>query len=477
MKVKTSQPSAPERGLTIPQLRAAIVTPKLDESGKPRAHKIACGGGLFLQVTPGKVNADGTFHAATSWLGRYVDYTGKTREMGLKGFDINDPNAITTARKWLEDVKKQAKRGQDPMKAKALDKAREAALAGKTRFTFKECAEQYIEQTSRLRKGRWADNVRSSLKNWVYPFVGAKWQNKTPFGDMWVDEVTFQHIEDVLHEPNLGGQILIDTRPQTALKVRMRIATVLDEAKRQKRRQGDNPAALEALRELPKIEDLEVRHHPCVPYRQAPALIQQLDIKNPIQACAAFIAHTGVRTSAAREMVWSEVDEVAQIWRLPGARTKIKPLKHGLDIPLSDAAIAILRAMKVHRQSKDSDAAVFPSQRPRGEGKFLGHGSIRTHIRREFPAFRSKEGEAATTHGWRSTLSTWSAEKQGHCPYEVREMAIGHVTGTKTSRVYARTEYLDQRRPLMDCWSTYLMTGKLVKWVAPVDEDDLEEAA
>jgi hypothetical protein len=30
----------------------------------------------------------------------------------------------------------------------------------------------------------------------------------------------------------------------------------------------------------------------------------------------------------------------------------------------------------------------------------------------------------------------------------------------------------------MDCWSTYLMTGKLVKWVAPVDpEDDLNEAA
>jgi integrase len=174
-------------------------------------------------------------------------------------------------------------------------------------------------------------------------------------------------------------------------------------------------------------------------------------------------------------MVWGEVDEAARLWRLPGERTKIKPLKNGLDIPLSDAAMAILRAMKVHRQSKDPDAAVFPSQR--GEGKFLGHGSIRAHIRREFPAFRSKEGEAATTHGWRTTLSTWAAEKQGHCPHEVREMAIGHVTGTKVSRVYARTEYLDQRRPLMECWSQYLTTGKLVKWEAPVDPEDLDEAA
>ncbi len=59
-------------------------------------------------------------------------------------------------------------------------------------------------------------------------------------------------------------------------------------------------------------------------------------------------------------------------------------------------------------------------------------------------------------HGLRSIARSWLADHGA--PYEVAEACLAHVTGSKVSRSYQRSDYLDARRDLMAKWSEYVET-------------------
>ena len=67
--------------------------------------------------------------------------------------------------------------------------------------------------------------------------------------------------------------------------------------------------------------------------------------------------------------------------------------------------------------------------------KRLGHGNV-------------------TPHGMRAAFSTWAAERTAF-PSEVVELALAHVTGSKATRAYRRTDRLEDRAKLMAQWSAY----------------------
>ena len=67
-----------------------------------------------------------------------------------------------------------------------------------------------------------------------------------------------------------------------------------------------------------------------------------------------------------------------------------------------------------------------------------------------------RRGLEARPHGFRSTLRTWLTESQ-QASREVAEMIIAHQTGTLTERAYNRTDFLEQRRKLMEKWERQLM--------------------
>jgi integrase len=59
-----------------------------------------------------------------------------------------------------------------------------------------------------------------------------------------------------------------------------------------------------------------------------------------------------------------------------------------------------------------------------------------------------------TVHGFRSSFRDWAAEKTNF-PREVAEKALAHAVGDVTERSYARTDFFDLRRRLMDSWSEF----------------------
>ncbi len=59
-----------------------------------------------------------------------------------------------------------------------------------------------------------------------------------------------------------------------------------------------------------------------------------------------------------------------------------------------------------------------------------------------------------TTHGFRSTLRDWAAERTAY-PREACEMALAHAIGDKVEAAYRRGDLFDKRRRLMAEWSAF----------------------
>ena len=70
----------------------------------------------------------------------------------------------------------------------------------------------------------------------------------------------------------------------------------------------------------------------------------------------------------------------------------------------------------------------------------------------------------ARPHGFRSSFRDWVAETTD-TPHDVAETALGHKVGGSVERAYRRTDFIEQRRPLMERWADHVTggTGAVVK--------------
>ena len=107
---------------------------------------------------------------------------------------------------------------------------------------------------------------------------------------------------------------------------------------------------------------------------------------------------------------------------------------------------------------------VFVALRPfTGEGEFVfpGARSARRPISDNAlnAALRSLgyERSVVTAHGFRATARTLLVEKLG-CRSDWVEHQLAHAVRDPTGRAYNRTQFLDERRDMMQRWSDYLDT-------------------
>ncbi len=79
-------------------------------------------------------------------------------------------------------------------------------------------------------------------------------------------------------------------------------------------------------------------------------------------------------------------------------------------------------------------------------------------------AYMKRRGLEARPHGFRSSFRDWCAEAT-NTPREVAETALGHVSGGSVERAYRRTDFLEQRRVLMERWAQLILVTKESKVV------------
>ena len=377
------------------------------------------GNGLYLCVKP-----SGT----KSWIFRY-QVNGRRREMGLGALEYLEP---VKARAEAAGLKAKVSEGIDPLDerksleaaAAAQRKAEQAALR-KAGATFEVVAAQYIENhRPSWKNAKHAQQWENTLRTYVYPVVG----------NLPVDEVTTEHVVAILKP-------IWATKSETASRVRMRIEAVLTAAKLMGWRSGDNPAVykggLEAI--LPPISKVrQVRHHPALPYEEAPAFMRLLRERGGISAFALeFCILTAARSGEVRHATWDEIDQDAGLWIVPADRMKARR-EHR--VPLSKRALEVLENIGRHQDSP----LIFP-----GVGfKPLSDMTLSAVLKR-------MNLSQFTVHGFRSTFRDWAAETTPY-PNEVVEMALAHTIANKAEAAYRRGDLLQKRRQLMDDWCDFL---------------------
>jgi integrase len=389
-------------------LQMGKLTAKFVESARPGMH--GDGGGLYLQVGKGD--------AAKSWVFRYK-LAGKQRYMGL-GSAIVVP--LKKARE-LADAARLARAGHvDPINEREAKRAADRIEAAKV-VTFGEYADRYISS----HQAAWKNPVhRQQWRNTINQYA------KPVLGPISLSEIDTAAVMRVL-------QPIWLTVPETASRVRGRIESILDVAKVEGLRNGENPARWRGhishlLPQKGKVKP--VKHHAAVPYAELPAFMAELRQRPSLSARALeFLILTATRASEACEARWEEIDLAKALWTIPASR-----MKGGKEhrVPLVGRSLAILEAYSdVQRRG-----LVFPSYNGKplsiaAPGKLLG-----------------LMGRDETTHGFRSSFKDWAAETTNY-PDWVSEKALAHTIGDETKRAYQRGDLLEKRRELMAAWDAY----------------------
>jgi integrase len=118
-------------------------------------------------------------------------------------------------------------------------------------------------------------------------------------------------------------------------------------------------------------------------------------------------------------------------------------------VPLSDRAVAILKAMRSQQVSE----FVFPGMKA---GRPLSVMALEMVLRRM--------KVDATVHGFRSAFRDWTGERTMF-PREIAEAALAHLVGDEVERAYRRGDALDKRRGLMDAWASFCVARQPAKVV------------
>jgi integrase len=225
--------------------------------------------------------------------------------------------------------------------------------------------------------------------------------------------------------------------PETARRIRQRLAAVFDDAVLRKMVTANPVTPL--VRPLRKHKR-KTTHHRALRYQDAPTLFKYLDELPGTSARAVqFGMLTAARTGEILGMTWDEVAGDGKTWTVPAERMKMEE-EHV--VALSPPARAILKKMR-----GKSKTWVFPS--PVRDAPASGMAMLMLLRRLEIE-------KLTTVHGLcRSTFSTW-ANETNVARSDVIEACLAHSEADRMKAAYSTAQFSAERRALLEAWAKFL---------------------
>lgn len=375
------------------------------------------GGGLYLEVSP---------KGGKWWRFKYR-LAGKEKRLSLGTYP---DTPLKAARDKADQARKLLAANVDPG---AERKAVAASQAEAASNSFEALAREWIDTVHKLKvcEAQYTRTI-GRLERDVFPWIGP-----TP-----IDALKAPEILKVMRRVEARGAI------ETAHRELQVIGQVLRYAVATGRVERDASADLKGA-----LRPFTTTHMPAITQPQrVGALMRAIDGYEgtfPVRCALKLVALTFVRSGELRFATWDEIDLENAMWRIPGQRmkrTKAGKAK-GPDhlVPLAHQAVAILTELKPltgHRPH------VFPSTR--GEGRVLSDATLGAALRRL--GFSNDE---MTAHGFRAMARTMMVERLG-VDESVVEAQLAHRVKDALGRAYNRTEFVDQRRVMLQVWADYL---------------------
>ena len=349
------------------------------------------------------------------WVVR-VTIHGQRKERGLGKFpDVS----LEDARLRASEFRAFAKQGKDL--------AAEKKKAAIRTTTFQQAFDGYFAIKSKsLSNVKHSKQWESTMTTYVFPKLGAR----------AVADISSAEILQVLTP-------IWFTKPETARRVLQRMEAVFKSSILRGTRSLASPC-IGVVQEL-GVGHRVVAHHAAMHWTKVPAFIVRLKAGQASTATKLsfeFLILTAARSGEVRGATWDEIDLERKEWRVPAGRMKAR---RDHIVPLSKRAIEVL---KEARSVKDSAELIFP-----GKSGLALSDMVYTKLLRDM----NLSGEA-TAHGFRSTFKVWCSEV-AKVRDEVSEACLAHQIPDKVRAAYLRTDFLEERRTVMEKWSKQLASS------------------
>jgi integrase len=416
-------------------IRAAVKR-AVDEG---KARKISDGGGLVLDVRP----------TGAGWW--RLRYWRDSRE-GMLSLGTYPAVSLADARGRRDEARRQLAAGADLSTQRKEEKQARAARRAVAKAVadgeaipgcFEAVAREWLLTVHRAKVSEGhAERTRVRFENDVFPWLGGR-----PIGEIDAPELlaTLRKIE-------ARGAIETAHRAKDACGQVFRFGIAAGYCTR-------NPAA--DLRDA--LQPVPTRHHAAIvePKQAGELLGAMLEYQgHPVtRAALSLSAMLMLRPGELRQLEWAWIDFDTSTLTIPAEMMKRAKAEkaNGVPhvVPLAQQAMAVLQNDLLPLTG--AGRYVFPglnsAVRPMSEN------TVRSALRR-----LGYGNEDMTAHGFRAMARTMAAERLGIAP-EVIEAQLAHTVPDALGRAYNRTQYLEQRRTLMQAWADYmdkLRTGAIV---------------
>lgn len=157
-----------------------------------------------------------------------------------------------------------------------------------------------------------------------------------------------------------------------------------------------------------------------------------------------FLAHTALRSQNVRFLKWESVDFERRVVNFSASEMKSR---EEYRMPITCAMHNLLK--EVYEFSKDHEY-VFSSTL--SKNKMLSENTLGYALKR-------MEIYDHSPHGFRSSFSTivYENHKEHGFSSEVIEAQLSHTVGNKVKLAYLRSDFLEERRELLEWWDKFLM--------------------
>lgn len=360
----------------------------------------------------------------------------------ILSFGTYPDTGLALARKKADEARALVRAGSDPSELRKTNKAvavrhreseRLAAAGLPSLGSFEAVARKWLATIhgAKVSAGH-ADRTRIRLEQDVFPWLGQR-----PIGSIRAPELL-----QCLQRIEARGAIETAHRVKQACGQVFRYGVATGQCER-------DPSV--DLRDA--LAPVQVSHHAAItdPGRVG-ELLRAIDAykgHGVTRAALQLASLVFQRPGELRMAEWAEVDLDAGVWNIRSDRMKrtkqekVSGTPHS--VPLATQAVAILRDL--HPRTGHG-RYVFPSLRT-GERPMSDAAVLAALRRMGFPK------DEMTGHGFRAMARTMLAERL-RIDEAIIEAQLAHAVRDSLGRAYNRTEFVDQRRVMMQTWADYL---------------------
>ena len=404
--------------------------------------RLTDGGGLYLLLF-----VKGGSHA---WR---FDYTheGKRKTLSLGTYP---DTGLSLARRKADEARRLLAEGINPSTARkeartaivqALEGERRADAGLPALGSFEEVARSWFDVQRSDWAATYANKVIRRLELYAFPYIGRR-----PVG-----EITPPELLAVLRRLEARGVV------ETAHRVRDTCSQVFRFAVAEGRVTSDPARDLAGA-----LRTHQTKHIPAItePARFG-ELLRAIDgcrgipaTREGLKLAALLFLRPGAELRAAE---WSEFDLDAALWSVPASRMKRR--KHAKEngpphlVPLPRQAVEILREL---RRLTGHQRFVFQGVRDRS--KTISENTLNAAL--SALGFGPDE---MRMHGFRAAARTMLAERLNFDD-KVIEAQLAHAVPDALGRAYNRTQFVEQRRAMLQTWADYLDKLRTGAQVIPI---------